>query len=484
MHSESGNTAGDDNESATAFGEADKEPQAVTLTIEDSQPSKGVVDANVDWDGPNDPENPKNWPKARRWLITMVAALFTLMGPLGSSIIAPAVPAVARDLDLTTDVQREMIISIFVLAFAFGPLFFGPVSELYGRRWVIILPSFVCLAFNIACAFSQSLAELLIFRFVSAFAGSAALAIGAGVLTDMFGPAEVGPAINVFSLAPAMGPVLGPVIGSARGIRVVAMETYAPVLLAAKAARLGKPSSAITSSSNQAHVSITHRLAESAKRPFILLFTQPIVITVSLYLAYVYGLIYLVIATFSKLWIVRYHESLSISGLNFLALGIGLAAGSIGFSSVLQRIYFVMRDRNGGVTVPEHRLPAAIPVAFLLPASIFMYGWSAQERVHWLVPDIGIMLFGFAFAVPFQTLNIYLVDAYRRYSASAFAASSFLRSVFGFAFPLFANAMYDKLDYGWGNSVLGFVAVAGIPAPWLLYRYGAYLRSKSTYAAG
>ncbi|KAI9324387.1 hypothetical protein DFJ73DRAFT_667385 [Zopfochytrium polystomum] len=90
-----------------------------------------------------------------------------------------------------------------------------------------------------------------------------------------------------------------------------------------------------------------------------------------------------------------------------------------------------MGDHNGGVSIPEHRLLAAIPVAFLLPASTFMCGWSAQDRLHWLVPDIGIMLFGFAFNTPFLTLNIHLVDAYRRYSANAFAAASFLRSVFG-----------------------------------------------------
>ncbi|KAI9325548.1 putative MFS multidrug transporter [Zopfochytrium polystomum] len=464
-----------DSHSAVDFGDAEMATQCVSLTIEEGQESKDSV--QVDWDGPNDPENPKNWPKGRRWLITVVAALFTLTGPLASSIIAPAIPAVARDLELTTDVQREMIISLFILAFAFGPLVFGPLSELYGRRW--------------------NLAELLVFRFASSFAGSAVMAIGAGVITDMFSPAEVGPAINVFGLGPVIGPAVGPVIGSVLAeyaswrwifhflslvfapVIVIGLftlrETYAPVLLAAKAARLGKPIPSI---------SIADRFAESVKRPFVLLLTQPIVITVSLYLAYVYGLLYLVIATFSELWIFRYHQTLSISGLNFLALGIGLVFGSIGISPLVQRLHFTMRDRNGGVSIPEHRLLAAIPVAFLLPASIFMYGWSAQERVHWLVPDIGIMLFGFAFNVPFLTLNIYLVDAYRRYSASAFAAASFLRSVFGFAFPLFANAMYDRLDYGWGNSVLGFVAVAGIPAPWLLYRYGAYLRSKSTYAAG
>ncbi|KAI9317777.1 hypothetical protein DFJ73DRAFT_927851, partial [Zopfochytrium polystomum] len=133
---------------------------------------------------------------------------------------------------------------------------------------------------------------------------------------------------------------------------------------------------------------------------------------------------------------------------------------------------------------PRVPSPLRHPRRVLLPAALFAYGWSAQQQAHWLAPDAAIAVFAFCFAVPFQIIQIYLVDSYRRYAASAMAAATFLRSCAGFAFPLFAGSMYDRLDYGWGNSVLAFVAVVGIPAPLLVYKFGAYLRAKSTYAAG
>jgi hypothetical protein len=78
-----------------------------------------------------------------------------------------------------------------------------------------------------------------------------------------------------------------------------------------------------------------------------------------------------------------------------------------------------------------------------------------------------------------------MVDTYTRYAASALAAGAFLRSIAGFGFPLFAPYMYDALHYGWGNSVLAFIGIAiGIPAPVFLWKYGANLRARSTYAAG
>ena len=85
----------------------------------------------------------------------------------------------------------------------------------------------------------------------------------------------------------------------------------------------------------------------------------------------------------------------------------------------------------------------------------------------------------------FQCCQTYIVDAYSRFAASAVASTTVLRSLAGFGFPLFAPAMYNALGYGWGNSVLGFAALAvGLPAPFLLWRYGEQLRAKSKFAAG
>ena len=69
--------------------------------------------------------------------------------------------------------------------------------------------------------------------------------------------------------------------------------------------------------------------------------------------------------------------------------------------------------------------------------------------------------------VPCQT---YMIDAFRGYSASAIAAATTMRSIFGTFLPLGGPAMYDKLGFGWGNTILGILAVIMIPIPVVFYR--------------
>ena len=121
----------------------------------------------------------------------------------------------------------------------------------------------------------------------------------------------------------------------------------------------------------------------------------------------------------------------------------------------------------------------------LIPVGLFWYGWSAAYRIHWIMPNIGACIFGAGAIICFQCMQTYIVDSYVRYAASGVAAAVVLRSLAGFGFPLFAPAMYNALGYGWGNSVLGFVAVVvGIPAPLLFWIWGERLRARSTFAAG
>lgn len=72
---------------------------------------------------------------------------------------------------------------------------------------------------------------------------------------------------------------------------------------------------------------------------------------------------------------------------------------------------------------------------------------------------------------------MYLVDAYTRYAASALAANTVVRSIAGAVLPLCALEMYNALGLGWGNSLLGFVAVAMMPLPFLVMKYGEKLRA-------
>ena len=202
-------------------------------------------------------------------------------------------------------------------------------------------------------------------------------------------------------------------------------------------------------------------------------------------MAYLYGLMYLVLSTFPPLWTDNYHENLGIGGLNYISLGLGFFLGSQVCAPLNDRIYRWFRARNNGEGKPEFRVPIMNAGSFLVPVGLFIYGWTAQYKVHWIGPNIGAAVFAMGMIIGFQCIQTYLVDAYTRYAASAVAASTVLRSLAGFGFPLFAPYMYAKLNYGWGNSLLGFIAIAlGIPAPLLLWTFGQRLRERSKFAAG
>lgn len=134
---------------------------------------------------------------------------------------------------------------------------------------------------------------------------------------------------------------------------------------------------------------------------------------------------------------------------------------------------------------PEFRIPLMLPGGLLVPIGLFLYGWSAHFHTHWIVPNIGAAIFAIGLIISFQCAQVYVVDAYTRYAASATSAAAFVRTIAGFGFPLFAPSLYKALGLGWGNSVLGFASLGlGIVAPILLWFYGKWLRGKSQYCAG
>lgn len=126
-----------------------------------------------------------------------------------------------------------------------------------------------------------------------------------------------------------------------------------------------------------------------------------------------------------------------------------------------------------------------VPGAILVPIGLLIYGWTAEFKTHWIGPNIGAMLFACGAIMSFQCLQGFLVDSYQRYAASAVGAATVLRSLAGFGFPLFAPSMYERLGYGWGNTLMAFLGMAiGLPSPILLWKYGEILRKRSPFAAG
>lgn len=232
--------------------------------------------------------------------------------------------------------------------------------------------------------------------------------IGSGINADLFRPQERGQAIAVYVLAPLVGVVVGPIAGgflvqytswrwcfyvvsiAGAAVQVFGLpffrETFAPVLLQRKCKRLRKSTQNPDLYTEHDNVSMPELLRVSAIRPFKLLGTQPIVQVWSLYCAYLWGILYLLIATFPNVWTDTYKESVSIGSLNYISLFVGMGLASQVGTRIADRYYAKLCAKNGGQGLPEFRLPILIFGACIIPVGLFWYGWSARPNVHWIMP--------------------------------------------------------------------------------------------------
>ncbi|KAK7060842.1 hypothetical protein VNI00_000575 [Paramarasmius palmivorus] len=496
---------------------------------------------NVEDDWENDPENARNWPRRKKWVAVSIVSFYTFIPPLASSMIAPGLPQVAREFHIQNETITALTLSVFLISFAIGPLILAPLSEMYGRTWVLHLGNIFSLGFNLGCAFSPNTTSLIIFRFLTGFSGAAPIAVGGGSVGDLFSERERAFAMSLYTLGPLIAPALGPIAGGflaqTVGIKYVFIviasccglaslvgipflrETYAPVIRRKKAMRIQDPEKRLSSTAAP-HGDLTKSqyLWINLTRPVVLLTRSFICFILSLYMAFIYGIYYLMFATFANLFHETYGFGAGIGGLVYLGLGTGFMLATYFGADIADKIYQKQADKNGGKGKPEMRVPPLIFGSLFIPVGLLWYGWSAQKKLHWIMPIIGSGIFGFGEANSKQMSNdglilfaailraddllvsfhrsslpllrltppstslpisLYLVDAFT-YAASALSAASVLRSLLGFAFPLFAQQMFDALGVGPGNTLLaGLAIVLGIPFPiWIYYR-GEAIRARS-----
>lgn len=458
----------------------------------------------LDHDWQHDPENPRNWEFWRKWRTAGVVAFYTFISPVSSSMMAPALPDIANFYNSSSETMIAMTLTIFLLAYATGPLVASPLTEVLGRRWVLHVSNVLFLLFNLACAYAPDVGTLIAFRFLAGLGGSTPIAVGAGVIGDMFSEQERATAMAIFTLGPLIGPSVGPVAGGfiAQTIgfqwifKVIAIfsglgavigtlaleETYAPIIQIKRAQRYIKETGQKSYEHDillEAHKDFGHVLAVNMTRPFVLLFRSFVCFILSLYMGLMYGYYYLMFATFPTLFKETYGFSTGISGLAYLGPGIGFVFSTLYGAYVGDGLYKRLCARNGGVAKPEFRIPALILASFVVPVGLFWYGWSSQAKAHWIVPIIGAGVFSFAMMGTFLPIQLYLVDSFR-YAASAMAAATVLRSLLGFAFPLFGDQMFAALHNGPGYSLLaGLAIIAGIPFPIWIYYCGEKIRARS-----
>ncbi|OAA73402.1 Major facilitator superfamily domain, general substrate transporter [Cordyceps fumosorosea ARSEF 2679] len=470
----------------------------------------------VFWDGDDDPHNPYNWPNWVKVFNCVLISALTFVTPLASSMFAPGVPNLMREFHSSSEELAAFCVSVYILGFAAGPMLFAPLSELYGRTRIYHVANIGFIAFLIGCALAPSLKALIVFRFLSGVFGSCPVTNGGGSISDMITQRNRGAAMAGFSVGPLLGPIIGPVVGGVVADKLswrwvfwvlaalagalallfllLARETYAPVLLQRKTDRLCKETGDLTLRSKlDAGLAPGELFTRAILRPFKLLAFSPICAICNVFVGVAYGYLYIMFTSITPLFQRQYGFDGIHAGLAFLGLGVGSMLGVGYFSSASDR-YMKKKAREAGEAAavdeelarrpsvsamkPEHRLPPLRIGAVLLPVGLFIYGWTAQYKVHWIVPIIGTAIMGVGNLIIFMALQLYLVDTFTIYAASALAANSVVRSLLGAVLPLAGGPMYAKLGLGWGNSLLAFIAVALIPVPWLFMRYGEFLRKK------
>lgn len=386
-------------------------------------------------------------------------------------------------------------------------MLWAPLSELFGRQILFSVTYCALTVFNAGAAGAQNSETLIALRFFAGAFGSSPLTNAGGLIADMFPSKQRGIAVSIFAAAPFLGPVLGPIIGGFLGMNagwrwimgflaacsgavwiictLMIPETYVPVLLRRRADKLTKITGNVYRSKieiDQGKASLKNSFRVALFRPWVLLFREPIVFLLSLNMAIIYGTLYMMFAAFPIVYQVDRGWNQGIGGLAFLGIAVGMLVATVYFVFDNKR-YIQVEEAHDGFAPPEARLRPCLIASVAIPIGLFWFAWTNYPSIHFMVSLAAGVPFGFGMVLVFLSIMNYLIDTYTIFAASVLAANSVLRSLFGAAFPLFTTYMYNKLGIHWASCVPAFLALACVPFPFLLFKYGPTIRKGCRFAA-
>ncbi|PYH41291.1 MFS transporter [Aspergillus saccharolyticus JOP 1030-1] len=449
----------------------------------------------------DDPRDPMQFRPATQWALNVLATLGTFVVSLCSSAYSAGLTDITQDFDISEEVAL-LGSSLFVLGWAIGPLLWGALSEAYGRRSIMLASGVFLTAFTAGSAAASTIVGVLVLQFLAGTFGSASVSVPAGVVADVFPPLTRGVAMGFYASIPFLvfvGPIIGAVIDVQGGWRwiqgamaiisgftTLAMfwllpETYAPVLLARRANRLTRATGRVYRSATATRQSVD--LRDLLLRPWGMLFREPIVLLLALYVGIIFGLLYMSFAAYPIVF-------QQIRGWNAIDTGLSYFGMLVGVLVAVPHVYIsqsryakMLACQESARLPPEVRLLDSFLATIALPVGLFWFAWTiVPVSLPWVVPLLGSVLVGYSQLMISITCYNYLLDSYTIFAASVMADCNILFSVFSAAFPLFTTQMYESLGPRWAASVPAFLSLACAPIPFLLYRYGALIRARCAYA--
>ncbi|EGN99152.1 hypothetical protein SERLA73DRAFT_152838 [Serpula lacrymans var. lacrymans S7.3] len=414
--------------------------------------------------GPNDPEDPRNWPQRRK---------------------APGETQVEKVYGVS-EVIASTGLTWYVLGFAIGPLL-CPMSELYGRQLAYRI------SWPIMITFAPNLPVILVFRF---FTGCAA----ACPLNNMFnndmkklgkGPV-FGTLVGFFVAAKSTGSALWVVrVHFFFSIAVLPLaymlpETHGPTLLARKAKRLRAEGRNAYAAHEVRKLSKMELIQRHIIRPSVMITCEPIIQGAALWISLAYGIIYFFFEAYPVVFVKQHNFPFILGGLPFLAIPVGMVFVMVFFEPILRFSNSItipgVTTKGSSLATPEGRLKVVVSACFLMPISLFWFAWTSGPETHWIAPTLSGIPFGYSMYLIFSCFNAYSSQTYTIYASSASSCNVFVRSLIASVLPVLAHYLLDNLGTKWGVSIFGFLSLGLLPIPLIFIRYGASLRQHSRFA--
>ncbi|KAJ5582127.1 hypothetical protein N7535_000747 [Penicillium sp. DV-2018c] len=458
-------------------------------------------DYEVDWDGEDDPANPMNWKFGYKAMCVVFLSWETLIVVLYSTSYTSGIGLIAEEFGESKTIVT-LGLTFYLFGLAIGSMVVAPLSEVYGRKPVCVICLALFTILIIPCALAKSVTALIVVRLIGAFFGSAMVSTAPGMVADMVDDDHRALAFSIWSIGPLNGPVIGPVIGGfvtqylgwrwmcwivlmlsaiALAFAITMKESYAPTLLRNKAAKLRKESGdSRWWCRYDEKASVFEVLKLNLIRPFVMAVMEPICVFWNIYIAVIYGILYLCFVAYPIVFQGIRGWGLGLSGLAFLGIGIGSLI-TIACEPLIRRlINSHPKDPATGKVYPEAMVSFVCICAALIPAGELWFAWTcAPASIHWIAPILAGIPFGAGNTGVFIYSSNYLTGSYGMYAASALAGNSVMRSLLGGLLPLAGANMYDRLGPNWAGTLLGLLEVAIVPIPFVFYKYGHKIRMKS-----
>ncbi|KAG9185592.1 hypothetical protein G6011_06923 [Alternaria panax] len=475
-------------------------------------------------------ENPEHYARQTKWFLTFIVAFCAMAAPMGSAIVMPVLQEISTAFNATETVTN-MSVAVYMLSMSIFPLWWSSFSERLGRRTIYISSFILFVVFAILSAISKSIAMLIVFRVLSGGAAASVQAVGAGTIADVWETKERGRAMGIFYLGPLCGPLFAPIIGGALGsglgwrstqwflviyggMTLIFIIFALPETLHKKEAPSIDPTAPPPSTDAEKTQSTTlgrsttrASTVQKTKSIFLHLrhiFIDPLRIIAWLRFPPVLLTVYYASITFGSLYILNisiqstfaaapYSFSTLIVGLLYIPNSAGyLLASLFGGKWIDSIMHREARkagrydDRGKLIFRPEDRMKEnAWIAAFLWPAALVVYGWTAEKGVHWIVPMISNFFFGIGSMLIFALVNTMLTEFMPRRAASGIALNNFVRNIFSFTGAVVAEPVLSAIGNGWLMTILGiWSVVTGCAALYAMGRWGGKWREAMVKVMG